>query len=144
MTDQNNDAPQINIIPADMHGDILVQLIKGQERSATALDLQNKRLFGGEGMPGLLPAILQQHRDLDVKLDNNKNELLQKIETVKTDLSVTMTVQKKETDASIKAVDDKYNKLNVKVNWFAGGLSALGSAATLAMGYIGLRARTGH
>lgn len=137
MTDSTNnnsgDVPQINIIPADSHGDILVQLIRGQERSATALELQNQRLFGGNGMPGILPALIQQHKDLVVTLDTNKVELLGKIEAAKTELSNKMTV-----------VDEKYNKLNVKVNWFAGGLSALGSAATLAMGYIGLRARTGH
>ena len=145
---ENEDIPviagHINILPADSHGDILVQLIRGQERSATALELQNKRLFGGDGMPGMLPAIIDQHKQLAQKIDANKDELAGRIEAAKTDLSNKMTEQKEAVDEDIKAVDDKYNSLNVKVNWFAGGISTLTTAAGLVLGYIGLRAKAGH
>src|SRR5271163_2044673 len=98
MTDKNDDTPlvtgNINILPADSHGDILVQLIRGQERAATALDIQNKRLFGGDGQAGSIPALFQLQQALATKLDSNKDELVDKIEKVKDVLSEKMVVMK--------------------------------------------------
>ena len=133
MTDQNNDAPQINILPADSHGDILVQLIKGQERAATQIELQNNRLFGGNGQKGSIPALFELQQTLATKLDTNKNELVDKIDGFHKTLA-----------GKIDDVEDKHNVLDKKMNWYAGGLAALGSAATLVMGYIGIRVKTGH
>ena len=144
MTDQNNDAPQINILPADSHGDILVQLIRGQERAATALELQNRRLFGGDGQKGSIPALFDLQQALAQKLDTNKDELAAKIETTKEVLSEKMVVMKAAADADVKLVAERQQKLENRANWYAGGLAAIGSAATFALGYLGLRARAGH
>jgi hypothetical protein len=144
MTDQNHndEAPvvhvPINILPVDSHGDILVQLIRGQERSATALELQNRRLFGGDGMSGMLPAMIEQTKDLAKKLDANKDELLDRIEDAKKDLKASIDTNKEKTDADIKEVRDSAADLSIKVNWFAGGLAALGTAATFVLGAIGI------
>jgi hypothetical protein len=74
--------PAINILPSDTHGDILVQLIRGQERAATELRLQNERLFGGNGQPGAIYRIVQQHEDLAQKIDDTKSDLIKKIDEV--------------------------------------------------------------
>ena len=138
MTDQNNDAPQINIIPADSHGDILVQLIRGQERSATALELQNTRLFGGDGATGMLPAIIQQHKELATKLDTNKTELLDRIEAAKGELRAQIDAKKTDTDASVKVVADAQIALDRKVNHFTTAAATVNTIFLGAMAAIGL------
>lgn len=131
-------ADDINIISPDTHGDILVALIKGQERAATELRLQNTRLFGGDGQQGAIPFIVQQHKELVEKLDKNKDELVEKIEETRTTLTDKIDATKKETDKDIKDLTGKHNKLDKKVNWYSGGLAALGVAATLVTGWLGI------
>jgi|ERR1700735_422695 hypothetical protein len=142
MTDQNTDTPKvsgiINIIPPDSHGDILLQLIRGQERAATALELQNRRLFGGDGQTGSIPALFDLQHKLAEKLDRNKEDLVEKIEGAKKDLQASIDGNKEKTDADIKEVREKAANLDIKVNWFAGGLAALGTAATFVLGAIGI------
>jgi hypothetical protein len=130
MTTENNnsgDAPQINILPSDSHGDILVQLIRGQERAATALELQNRRLFGGDGQQGSIPLLFQQHKELAAKMDATKDELATKLDDFKTVLTV-----------KIDGVEDKHTALDKKVNWYAGGLAALGTGVTFVLAALGV------
>lgn len=96
-------------------------------KTATTVELLNTRLFGGEGQVGALPYILEKHEDLVQKLDVNKKELLDKIEA-----------KKAETDKDIEDIREEHHKLDVKINWFAGGLAALGSAATFVTAWMGL------
>jgi hypothetical protein len=115
-----------------------VQLIRGQERSATALELQNKRLFGGDGMPGMLPAIIQQHKDLGSKLDTNKDELMARIESTKNDLQIKIDLKKTETDASVKVVADAQIALDRKVNHFTTVAATVNTIFLGAMAALGL------
>jgi hypothetical protein len=138
----DNDVPSvtgnINILPPDSHGDILVQLIRGQERSATALELQNKRLFGGDGMPGMLPEIIQQHKDLGSKLDTNKTELLDRIEAAKGELRAQIDAKKTDTDAAVKVVSDAQIALDRKVNHFTTVAATVNTIFLGAMAALGL------
>jgi hypothetical protein len=146
MSDSNptSDAPQINILPVDTHGDILVQLIRGQERAATALEFQNRRLFGGDGQPGSIPALFQLQHDLAAKLDANKDALMDKISAAKADLSAEMSVDKQQVDEDIENLECRQQDLEKKINWYGGGIATLGAAATFVLGYLGLRAKAGH
>ena len=139
-----NEAPQINILPADTHGDILVQLIRGQERAATALELQNRRLFGGDGQTGSIPALFKLQQDLSEKLDSNKDALIEKIATVKMELSAEMGVDKIQVDKDIEDLEERHQNLENKINWYGGGIATLGAAATFVLGYLGLHAKAGH
>jgi hypothetical protein len=138
MSDESNAAPSqsttsVNILPSDTHGDILVQLIRGQERAATQLQNLNERLFGANGQTGALPFLVQQHKDVAQKLDDTKTELLNRIDTAKEDLSTKMGAQKEATDADIEKVDKKHNKLDKKVTWYAGGIAAIGGLLGVAL-----------
>jgi hypothetical protein len=119
MSESNNkDVQQINILPSDSHGDILVQLIRGQERAATALELQNRRLFGGDGQAGSIPALFDLQQKLAAKLDDNKEYLVTKIDGAKRDLQVSINGNKAETDGKIEKVSDAQIDLDRKVNRF--------------------------
>ena len=96
-------------------------------KTATTVDLLNTRLFGADGQVGALPYILKQHEEISAKLDRNKQDLLDRIDK-----------KKEEIDADVKDLQEKHNNLNIKVNWFAGGLTALGTAATMVMSWVGL------
>lgn len=100
--------------------DLLVQ-------TANTVDLLHSRLFGGDGQIGALAHMYQQQKELTEKLDSSKRELLDRIDA-----------KKKDVDEDIKNLADKHESLNIKVNWFAGGLASLGTAATLLLGYIGI------
>lgn len=107
----------------DFHDDHKELLVK----TATTVELLNTRLFGADGQMGALPYILKQHEDMSAKLDKNKQELLDKID-----------LKKKEIDTDVDELRKDHNNLNIKVNWFAGGLTALGTAATMVMSWVGL------
>lgn len=92
--------------------------------TSTTVRIMNQRLFGGDGQMGALPYLNEQHRAIVQKLDTNKQELLDRIDD-----------KKAETDEDIKTLTEEYNKLDRKVNWFAGGITALGTAASFLLGW---------
>jgi hypothetical protein len=77
--------------------------------------LQNARLFGGDGQPGAIKFILDQHKELAEKLDINKTELLTRIDATKTDLMLTIETKKDATDATIKELAEKHAVLDKKM-----------------------------
>ena len=97
-------AGDVNVNPES--SSLLIELVKGQQAAATEMRLQNARLFGGDGQPGAIKYILDQHKELAEKLDANKHELFTKIELVKTDIGDRMVSQKKDIDSDIKEVRD--------------------------------------
>lgn len=115
----------VTILPSDTHGDILVQLIRGQERSATEMRNLTQRLFGGDGQLGAMPYLIEQHKEVTKKMDDNKTELLDRIDTAKEDLSKKMVAQKEDTDKDIEKIQGKHNKLDKKVTWYSGGIAAI-------------------
>ena len=106
----------------DSH-DLLVQ-------TALTVELLNTRLFGGAGQKGAIPYMYEQHEALTKNLNDNKQELLDKID-----------LKKQEVDESISALEEKHNKLDKKVNWYTGGVAAIGAGATLILGWLGLHAK---
>lgn len=118
----------------DFHDDHKELLVK----TATTVELLNTRLFGGDGQKGAIPFILEQHMDLAKQLDSNKHELIERIEEKKDQLMDKIDKTKQETDADIKVIEEKHESLNGKVNWFAGGIAALGTAATMIMTWFGI------
>jgi hypothetical protein len=104
-------------------------------KTATTVDLLNTRLFGGDGQIGAIPYMFEQHKQLTEKLDGNKEELLEKINIKKDELVEKIEEIKKDTDVDIKEVMDKHDKLNSKVTWYAGGITALWSALGLWFGF---------
>jgi hypothetical protein len=131
-------APSINILPAETHGDILVQLIRGQERSATQILNLTQRLFGVDGQPGALPFLIEQHKEVSKKMEDNKTELLNRIDAAKEDLSTKMGAQQVATDAKFTKVDEKHAELDKRVTWYSGGIALLGTIATLAIGLMAI------
>jgi hypothetical protein len=143
MSEDSNAIPSqpttnVTILPTDTHGDILVQLIRGQERAATEIKNLNERLFGGNGAPGALPILYEQHRTVAQKLDDNKTELLNRIDGVKEDISNKMVAQKEATDKDIEGLEKKHNKLDKKVTWYSGGIAVLGTVLTAALALLGI------
>ena len=84
----------------DANHDLLVETV-------TTVKLLNTRLFGGDGQVGALPNMLQQHEKLTAQLDTNRQALLDRIDS-----------KKKEIDEDVKALAEKHESLNIKVNWF--------------------------
>ena len=77
----------------DSH-DLLVQ-------TALTVELLNTRLFGGAGQEGALPFMFKQHEALTKNLNDNKQELIDKID-----------LKKQEVDKSISALEEKHNRLD--------------------------------
>jgi len=121
----------------------------------TAANVRNmsERLFGASGDGGAIHFILTQHKELAEKMEHNKQELLDRIESTKKDLQGSIDGTKKElqtsidgnkekTDEAITTVDDKHDALNVKVNWFAGGIATLGVVLTSFLALFGIYHRS--
>jgi hypothetical protein len=102
---------------------MLIELLKGQQASATELRLQNERLFGGNGQPGAIPVLFAAQQKLGEQLDTNKDLLIAKIDAAKEDLSSKMATQKRDVQLEIKEVRDDHETLDKRVS----KLNAIGS-----------------
>jgi len=98
--------------------------------TATTLRIMNERLFGGPGQPdgGALHFIMSQHKDLRKQLDDNKQELLDKIDA-----------KKAETDGDIKSVQQDFKDLDHKVTLWSGGLAVLEFLIVTGLTWMGVK-----
>lgn len=137
-----------DIVLSPDNSSMIVELIKGQAAAATELRLQNARLFGGDGQPGAIHLIMDQHRALDAKLDKQSDTLLDKIETNKNELSakteeiakvlaekteqVAATLSEK-IDSKKKEQDDRISEVEKKQYWMSGA----GTVVGITLGWVG-------
>lgn len=97
--------------------------------TATTLKIMNERLFGGVGQAdgGALHFIMGQHEKLAARMEVNKQELLDRVDT-----------KKAETDLAVKTVADAQSMLDRKVTRFttvAATVNTLFLGAMAALGF---------
>ena len=144
----------INVVPTDNNA-ALIELIKGQASAATELRLQNTRLFGGDGQPGAIRLIMDQHHSLEKKLDEKTAELLDKIEANKKELSektekvAEALAEKLEgrttaTDKQFSTLRHDHAELDKKVTGWSYVISVGAFLITCALALVGIKVKAGH
>jgi hypothetical protein len=144
----------INVVPTDNNA-ALIELIKGQASAATELRLQNARLFGGDGQPGAIRLIMDQHHNLEKKLEDKTNELLDKIEANKQELALKtekvaetlaekLEIKTTETDKKFSILQKDHTELDKKVTGWSYVLSVASFLLTAALAVIGIKVKAGH
>jgi chromosome segregation ATPase len=139
---------ELNIPGGGATAALLLELVKGQQAAATELRLQNARLFGGDGQPGAIPTLFAQHQklaeELNVKLDANKTELVNKIEAVKDDLAAKMTTQKTEIEDEISDLRTDHEDLDKKVSRFGTIGATIQAMLVIGLSAFGIWHKAGH
>jgi hypothetical protein len=102
-------------------------------QTSTILDSMNTRLFGLNGDGGAFHFIMEQHKELDKKIEENKEKILEKIE-----------LRVKNTEEKVERIRTDYTSLDRKVTRWSGAITATQFIIGLGLTALGFKIRAGR